>query len=157
MSALSAFRLVRHRRLLSHKATLDPQALPDSDLTSIHGYPDIQSSNLPFEVVKSTLRLRLAESASDVFPPLKSTVAGLLGVIDFVEVRDFQLSVVFVVLTVFRQPLRTYKIAKIWNRSWEPSSQLSTIMPIILQRPLSPHVSRVFRRMSCRFYLSDAH
>ena len=45
-----------------------------------------------FQGVKTTLRL--VERATDVFPPLKSTVAGLLGVIDIVEVRDFQPSVV---------------------------------------------------------------
>ena len=44
-----------------------------------------------YQGLKTTLRL--VERASDVFPPLKSTVAGLLGVIDIVEVRDFQLSV----------------------------------------------------------------
>ena len=60
-----------------------------------------------------------------------------------------------IVLTVPRQPLRTNKIAKIWSRSWEPSSQLSVIMPIIPRRPISPHVSRVFRRRSCRFFLSS--
>ena len=40
-----------------------------------------------FQGVKTTLRL--IERATDVFPPLKSTVAGLLGVIDIVEVCDF--------------------------------------------------------------------
>ena len=40
-----------------------------------------------FQGVKTTLRL--VERATDAFPPLKSTVAGLLGVIDIVEVRDF--------------------------------------------------------------------
>ena len=40
-----------------------------------------------FQGVKTTLRL--VERATDVFPPLKSTVAGLLGVIDIVEVCDF--------------------------------------------------------------------
>ena len=44
-----------------------------------------------FKGVKMTLRL--VESATDVSPPLKSTVEGLLGVIDIMEVRDFQLSV----------------------------------------------------------------
>ena len=69
-----------------------------------------------FQGVKTTLRL--VERATDAFPPLKSTVAGLLGVIDIVEVCDFQLSVVIVmVLTIPRQPLRTNKIAKIWSRS----------------------------------------
>ena len=37
----------------------------------------------------------------------------------------------------------TNKIAKIWSRNWELTSQLLTIMP---QRPLLSHVSRVFRR-----------
>ena len=69
-----------------------------------------------FQGVKTTLQL--VEKAADVFPPLKSTVAGLLGVIDIVEVCDFQLSVVSVMkLTVSRQPLRTNVIAKIWSRS----------------------------------------
>ena len=129
-------------------STLDPKASstpvgPDS--TSIPGIPDIQPLYSPplsniypsivigpdgdeapgrmaelartgFQGVKTTLQL--IERATDVFPPLKSTVAGLLGVIDIVEVRKFQLSVVIVImLTVPRQPLRTNKIAKIWSRS----------------------------------------
>ena len=40
-----------------------------------------------FQGVRTTLRL--VERATNVFLPLKSTVAGLLGVIDIVEVRDF--------------------------------------------------------------------
>ena len=152
--------------------TLDSQVSstpvgPDSD--PIHGIPDTQPLNSPsniypsiviepagdkapggkadlastvFQGVKTTLRL--VERAADAFPPLKSTVAGLLGVIDIAEVRDFQLSVVIVmVLTVPRQSLRTNKIAKIWHRSWKPLSQLSIIMPHGL---LSLHVSRVSRR-----------
>ena len=52
-----------------------------------------------YQGVKTTLRL--VERATDVFPPLKSTAGGLLGVIDIVEVRDFQLNIVIVmVLTV---------------------------------------------------------
>jgi hypothetical protein len=97
-----------------------------------------------FQGVKTTLQL--VEIAADAFPPLKLAVTGLLGVIVIVEVRYFQLSVVIVmvmVLTVPRQSLRTNKIAKIWRRSWKPSSQLLKIMPHHL---LSPHVSRVFRR-----------
>ena len=126
----------------------DPQAsttIVGPDPTSIHGIPDTQPLNpsslsniypsividpagdeapgrmanlasAGFEGVKTTLRL--VERATDVFPPIKSTVGGLLGVIDLVEVCDFQLSVVFVmVLTVPRQPLRTNKIAKVWSRS----------------------------------------
>ena len=90
------------------------------DPTSIHGIPDDQPPNssslsniypsividpagdeaperiaelasVGFQGLKTTLRL--VERASDVFPPLKSSVAGLLGVIDIVEVRDFQLTV----------------------------------------------------------------
>ena len=128
--------------------TLDPQASSkpvSPDPSSIHGFPDTQPLNSPslsniypsividpagdetpgrmtdlisvgFEGVKTTLRL--VERAADVFPPLKSTVAGLLGVIDIVEVRDFQLSIAIVmVLTAPRQPLRTKKIAKFWSRS----------------------------------------
>ena len=159
------------------RPTQDPQALSTSvspDSTSICEIPDTQPLNSPslsnvypsividsaggeapgrmadlasagFQGVKTTLRL--VERATDTFPPLKSTVAGLLGVIDIMEVRDFQLIIVIVmVLTVPpRQPLRTNTIAKIWSGSWEPLSQLSIIMPVILQRPLSPHVSRVFR------------
>ena len=69
-----------------------------------------------FQGVKMTLRL--VERATDVFPTLKSTVASLLSVIDIMEVRDFQLNVVIVmVLTVSRQPLRTNRIAEIWSRS----------------------------------------
>ena len=147
---------------------------PDPDPTSIHGIPDTQPLNSPslsniypsividpsgdessgrmadlasagFQGVKTILQL--VERAADAFPPLKSTVAGLLGVIDIVEVCDFQLSVVIVmVLTVPRHPLRINEIAKIWSRSWELSSQLSKTMPSIPRRLLSPHVSRVFRR-----------
>ena len=135
-------------RSRSPSPTLDPQASSTSvgpDPTSIHGIPDTQPLNSPsltnlyssivigpagneapgrmadlasagFQGVKTTLRL--VERTADVFPPLKSTVAGLLGVIDIVEVRDFQISVVIVmILTVPRQPLRTNKIAKIWSRS----------------------------------------
>jgi hypothetical protein len=69
-----------------------------------------------FQGLKTTLRL--VERATDVFPPLKSTVAGLLGVIDIVEVRDFQRSVVIVMmLTISRQRLRTNKIARVWSRN----------------------------------------
>ena len=68
-----------------------------------------------FQGIKTTLRL--VERAAGVFPPLNSAVSGLLGVIDIVEVRNFQLSVVIMVLTVSRQPLRTNKITKIWSRS----------------------------------------
>ena len=46
---------------------------------------DLVSSG--FQDVKTTLRR--VESATDVFPLLRSTVVGLLGVIDIVEVRDF--------------------------------------------------------------------
>ena len=66
------------------------------------------------------MTLWLVKKATDVFPPLKSTVAGLLDVIDIVpvEVWDLQLSVVIMMLlTIPRQPLRTNKIAKIWRRS----------------------------------------
>ena len=128
--------------------TLNPQASSTPigpDPTSIHGIPDTQPLNSPtlpnvypsividpagdeapgqmadlanigFQGLKTTLRL--IERASDAFPPLKSTVAGLLGVIDIVEVRGFQLSVVILeVLTFRRQPLRTNKIVKIWSRN----------------------------------------
>ena len=130
----------------SIRPTLDPQASstpvgPDPT----HGIPDTQPLNSPslsniypsividpagdeapgqmanlattgFQGVKTTLRL--VERATDVFPPLKSVVAGLLDVIDILEVRDFHLSFVIVkVLTIPRQPLRINKIAKIWSRS----------------------------------------
>jgi hypothetical protein len=128
--------------------TLDSQASSTPDPTSIHGVPDTQPlspsmsnvcpsividpagdkapgrmaelASAGFQGVKTTLRL--IERATDVFPPLKSTVAGLLGVIDIMEVRDFQLSVlIMIVLTVPtglpRQPLRTNEMAKIWSRS----------------------------------------
>jgi hypothetical protein len=97
--------------------TVDPQASstpvgPDPNLT--HGIPDSQPPNSPssniypsivipagdkapggkadlastvYQGVKTSLQL--VERATDAFPPLKSTVAGLLGVIDIVEVRDF--------------------------------------------------------------------
>ena len=115
------------------------------DPNSIHGNPDTQPLNPPslsniypsividstgdeapgrmadlastgFQGVKTTLRL--VERASDVFLPLKSTIAGLLGVIDIVEVRDFQLNfVIIMVLIVPRQRLRTNKIAMFWSRN----------------------------------------
>ena len=101
------------------KPTQDPQSSSTPvgpDPTSIHGIPDTQpldppsSSNIypsividhagdeapgrmtdlasiGFQGVKTTLRL--VERATDVFPPLKSAAAGLLGVIDIVEVRNF--------------------------------------------------------------------
>ena len=130
--------------------TLNAQAMSTPvgpDPTSTHEIPDTQPLNSPslsniypsividpagdespgriadlasagFQGVKTTLQL--VERTADVFPPLKSTVAGLLGVIDIVEVCNFQLSVVTVivmVLTVPRQPLRTNEISKIWSRS----------------------------------------
>ena len=48
--------------------------------------------NTGFQGLKTTLQL--VEKVASVFPPLKLTVSGLLGVIDIVEVRDFQLTVV---------------------------------------------------------------
>ena len=69
-----------------------------------------------FQGAKTTLLL--VERAAGGFLPLKSAVSGLLGIIDIVEVRDFQLSVVIaIVLTVPRQPPRTNGIAKIWSGS----------------------------------------
>ena len=98
--------------------TLDPQA-SSPDPTSIHGiagaqppnssslsniYPSIVidpagdeapgrmadlATSAGFQGLKTTLRL--VERASDAFLPLKSFVAGLLAVVDIVEVRDFQL------------------------------------------------------------------
>ena len=99
----------------SIKPTLEPQATSapvGSDPIPIHGIPDTQSRNSPssniypsivigsagdeaaggkaelastvFQGVKTTLQL--VERAADALPPLKSTVAGLLGVIDIVEV-----------------------------------------------------------------------
>ena len=100
-----------------------------------------------FHGVKTTLQL--AEKVADAFPPLKSTVSGLLGVIDIVEVCDFQFRlccVCVMVLTVHRPSLKTNKIAKIWPRSWMLSSQSSIVMPLRPICPLSPNVSRVFRR-----------
>ena len=74
---------------------------------SIHGNPDRQPSIVAgdetprptadlasadfAELQGEKATLQLVERATDVFPPLKSTVAGLLGVIDIMEVRDFQL------------------------------------------------------------------
>ena len=128
----------------SRAPTSDPQASStpfDPNPNPIHGIPDTQPLNSPssniypsiviqpagdedpggkastvFQGVKTTLRL--VERAADAFPPLKSTVAGLLGVIDIVEVCDFQLCVVIImVLNVPRQPLRINEIAKIWSKS----------------------------------------
>ena len=127
------------------KPTLDLQASStavDPNSTSIPGIPDTQSLNSPslsdiypsividpdgdeapgrmadlasagFQGIKTTLQL--VERTAGGFPPLHSAVSGLLGVIDIVEVRDFQLKVVMV-LTVSRQPLRTNEITKIWSR-----------------------------------------
>ena len=68
-----------------------------------------------FQDLKTTLQL--IERATDVSPSLKSTATGLLGIIDIMEVRDFQLSVpIVMMLTVPRQPLRTNEIAEIWSR-----------------------------------------
>ena len=94
---------------------LDPQASStpvSSDPTSIHGILDTHPLNsniypsivinpagdeapgrmtdlviVGFEGVKTTLRL--VEKVASAFPPLKSAVSGLLGVIDIVEVGDF--------------------------------------------------------------------
>ena len=55
---------------------------------------DLASSR--FQDVKTILRR--VEEATDLSMPLKSTVAGLLGVIDVVEVCHFQLSVVIVMV-----------------------------------------------------------
>ena len=132
------------------RPTLDPTTM-SLEPSSIHGIPDTQflnSSSLSniypsivinsagdelheapggmtstgFQGIKTTLRL--IERATDVFPPLKSTVGGLLGVIDIVEVCHFQLNVVIgisdvdiMLLIVSRQPLKINKIAKIWSRS----------------------------------------
>ena len=156
-------------RSSSTSPTLNPPAGPDP--TSIHGIPDAQPNSPPLPNIYQSIvvgpagdeapgrmadlasagfqglktALRVVESVSGVFPPLKSAVAGLLGVIDIVEVRDFQLNVVMV-LTVPRQPLKTNKNTKIWSRNWEQSSQLSISisMQIIRHHTLSPHVSRVF-------------
>ena len=95
----------------SRSPTQDPRASSTpvgSDFNPIHGIPDIQPLNSPssniyssiviqpqaaadkdsggeastvFQGVKTTLRL--VERAADAFPPLKSTVAGLLGVISW--------------------------------------------------------------------------
>ena len=48
------------------------------------GSEDSRGKATVFQGVKTTLRL--VERAADTFPPLKSTAAGLLGVIDIVEV-----------------------------------------------------------------------
>ena len=101
---------------LGHNIASSTSVGPDP--TSIPGIPDTQPLNSPsfsniypsividptgdeapgrtadlasvgFQGVKTTLQL--IERATDVFPPLKSAVAGILGVIDIVEVCDFQL------------------------------------------------------------------
>jgi hypothetical protein len=123
------------------RPTPDPQASSTPirpDPTSIHAIPDMPPNSLPllniypsiaidpagdeapgqmadlasarFQGLKTMLRL--VEHISDVFLPLKSAAAGLLGVIDIMEVCDFQLSVVMV-LTIHRHPVRTNKIKKI--------------------------------------------
>ena len=97
--------------------TIDPQASTPVPISIIPGIPDSTPSlsdifpsividpagdeapgrmGARFQGVKTTLRL--VERAADAFPPLKSTIGGLLGVIDIVEVRDFQLSVVIVIM-----------------------------------------------------------
>ena len=78
----------------------DTQPLNSSSLSNI--YPSIviepagdetpgrmaDLTSAGFQGIKTTLRL--VERATDVFPPLKSTAAGLLGVIDIVEVCSFR-------------------------------------------------------------------
>lgn len=74
---------------------------PAADKKTPERMADLASAGL--EDVKTTPRL--VERATDILPPLKSSVAGLLGVIYIMEVRDFQLNVVMVmvmVLTVTR-------------------------------------------------------
>ena len=114
---------------IDHQASSTPVGF---DSASIHGIPDAQplNSNIFPSIVISPagdeapgrmadlVTLRLVDRVASAFPPLKLAVAGLLGVIDILEVCDFQLSVVIVmVLTVPRQPVRTNKIVKIWSRS----------------------------------------
>ena len=57
---------------------------PEGDKGS-EGKADLAST--VFEGVKTTLQL--VEKVADAFPPLKTTVSDLLGVIDIVEVRNF--------------------------------------------------------------------
>jgi len=79
-----------------------PDAQPPNETSLSNIYPSIvidpagdespgPMANLAgagFQGLKMTLRL--VERASDVFTPLKSAVAGLLGIIDIMEVRDIQ-------------------------------------------------------------------
>ena len=118
-SLTNKFNLLVPGRSRSPSPTLDPQASStsvDPDPTSIHDkqslnspslssiYPSIviypakdeaigrmaDSASAGFQDVKTTLHR--VERVADV-SPLKSTVEGLLGIIDIMEVRDFQLSV----------------------------------------------------------------
>ena len=101
---------------LDHQASSTNSPPVGPDPTSIHRVPDEQPLNSPslsnvypsiviqssgdeapgrmtdlvsvgFEGVKTTLRL--VERVASAFPPLKLAVSGLLGVIDIVEVCDF--------------------------------------------------------------------
>ena len=77
------------------------------------GMADLDSAG--FQGVKTTLQL--VESVASVFPPLKPTVSGLIGIIDIMEVRNFHLNIVIVImLTVPRHPLIIKKTAMIWSR-----------------------------------------
>ena len=106
----------RHRAPSPNRSILDPQA-SSTPLSS--DPPDTQplasnspSSNIYSSIVIDPTRdeapgriinlastgfqgvrmaLGLIESTADVFPPLKSAVAGLLGVINIVEVRGFRI------------------------------------------------------------------
>ena len=111
------------------RLSLDHQATVGFEPTSIHGITDIQPLNSPslpntsiypsmvidsagvespgrvadlasagFQGVKTTLQL--VERAADGFPPLKSTVGALLGVIDIVEVCELRI----VIVVVFNRP-----------------------------------------------------
>lgn len=71
--------------------------------------------------------LRLVEKSSDVFPPLKSAVAGFLGVVDIFEVSDLDRCVrpCYLDTSEYRRP---HKIGRIMRRllgilrPWSPSS-----------------------------------
>jgi hypothetical protein len=140
--------------------------LVGSDSNPIHGIPDTQPSIVidlveddasrpmadlsgpGFQGVKTTLQL--VERATDVFPTLKSTATGLLGVIYIMEVRDFQLSVVFVIVLTIPQNQQDRQ---------DLEQKLTAVVSVINNHHSASfhHTSRgSFGVNPCQFYLGNA-
>ena len=71
--------------LNSPSSNIYPSIVEPEGVKGPEGKADLASTI--FQGVKTTLQL--VEKAADAFPPLKSTVSGLLGVIDIMEVGNF--------------------------------------------------------------------